>query len=67
MFNSNLSTADRALRIVLGLILLAVALLMPDVAWAGAGWVGVVPLATGLLSWCALYRLFGISTRRGST
>lgn len=66
MFSSNLSTTERTIRIVLGVILLAVALLMPDVAWATAGWIGVVPLATGLLGWCALYRLLGISTRGGS-
>jgi hypothetical protein len=30
-------------------------------AW---GWVGVVPLATGLLGWCPAYRLFGINTCR---
>lgn len=65
MFASNLNTADRVIRIVLGLVLIAVALLMPNVAWASVGWVGVVPLVTGLIGWCALYRLLGLSTRSG--
>lgn len=67
MFTFNLSNTDRVIRVVLGIILLAIALLMPNNAWASVGWVGVVPLATGLIGWCALYRLFGISTRRDQT
>ncbi|HLA34392.1 MAG TPA: DUF2892 domain-containing protein [Rhodocyclaceae bacterium] len=56
---ANVGTIDRALRIAAGLGL---------VAWAGAGsgpvwaWIGVVPLATGLLGWCPPYALLGVST-----
>jgi len=67
MFKSNVSTSDRVIRVVVGIVLIAMALLIPDVAWAKAGWIGVVPLATGLLGWCGLYGLLGISTRHRSS
>lgn len=63
MFKTNEGTVDRVLRIVLGLALLA---------WffvdQGAGalhyakLIGVVPLLTGLVGWCPLYSIFGLST-----
>lgn len=56
---SNEHLVDRALRIALGLVLLALVFVGPKTAW---GWVGLVPLATGLLGSCPLYTLFGIST-----
>jgi len=40
---------DRAIRIALGIALLA---------W---GWIGLVPLATGLVGFCPLYRVFGFA------
>jgi len=57
----NMGTVQRAIWIVLGLAL---------VAWAafgsGAyhvwGWIGLVPLATGLAGWCAINAIFGIKT-----
>ncbi len=50
---------DRALRIVLGLVLLALTFLGPKTPW---GWVGLVPLATGLFGVCPLYSILGVST-----
>jgi hypothetical protein len=50
---------DRAVRVVLGLILLALVFVGPQTLW---GLVGIVPLATGLAGTCPLYTLFGIST-----
>jgi hypothetical protein len=50
---------DRTLRIVLGLGLLATAFVGPQTPW---GYLGVVPLLTGLLGSCPLYTLFGFST-----
>ena len=55
----NEGTVDRALRIILGLALIALVFVGPQTAW---GWVGVVPLATGLVGFCPLYRLLGINT-----
>lgn len=51
--------AERVLRVVLGLGLLALVFVGPKTAW---GWIGLVPLATGLIGSCPLYSLVGIST-----
>ncbi len=59
---TNEHAVDRALRIVLGLGLLAIAVVGPKTPF---GYLGVVPLGTGLLGSCPLYSLLGISTRRG--
>lgn len=55
---ANVGGIDRILRIVVGIALVAWALLGGPV-WA---WIGVVPLATGLVGFCALYPLLGINT-----
>ena len=55
----NEGTIDRALRIILGLVLLALVFVGPQTAW---GWIGIVPLATGLIGWCPLYTLLGLNT-----
>lgn len=55
----NEGTIDRALRIILGLALLAIVFVGPQTPW---GWIGLVPLATGLVGFCPLYRLIGINT-----
>ena len=50
---------DRLVRVVLGVGLLSLVWIGPQTPW---GWVGLVPLVTGLVGSCPLYRLFGIST-----
>jgi hypothetical protein len=55
----NEGTFDRALRVILGLVLLSLVFLGPQTPW---GWIGLVPLATGLIGWCPLYTLLGIRT-----
>lgn len=55
----NEGTIDRVLRVVLGLALLAIVFVGPQTPW---GWIGLVPLATGLVGFCPLYRLIGINT-----
>lgn len=55
----NEGTIDRALRIVVGLAVLSLVFVGPQTAW---GWVGLVPLATGLLGFCPLYSILGINT-----
>jgi membrane protein implicated in regulation of membrane protease activity len=55
----NEGTVDRALRIIVGLVLLSLVFIGPKVQW---GWIGIVPLATGLIGWCPLYRLLGMNT-----
>jgi DUF2892 family protein len=55
----NESHLDRALRVVLGLVLLSLVFIGPKTMW---GLIGIVPLATGLIGHCPLYRLVGLST-----
>ena len=50
---------DRILRIVVGIVLIGLAA-TGTVGWWG--WLGVVPLATGLFRFCPMYRLLGMST-----
>ncbi len=57
--NKNVGTLDRSLRIVAGLALIASAATGAVGPW---GWIGIVPLATGLFSWCPVYTLVGIKT-----
>jgi uncharacterized membrane protein YfcA len=57
--NANVGTIDRTVRIVIGLALIAGALSGMIGAW---GWIGVVPLATGVFRFCPAYRLFGLTT-----
>ncbi|MER1968298.1 DUF2892 domain-containing protein [Castellaniella sp. GW247-6E4] len=55
----NIGTTDRILRIIVGLVLIALAA-TGSVGWWG--WIGVIPLATGLFRFCPLYSLLGIRT-----
>ena len=61
----NVGALDRVLRIVLGIALLTFALAGERVAWWG--WLGVIPLATGLAGYCPLYHLLHLSTIRHQT
>jgi len=54
---------DRVIRITAGLVLIALVFTGPQSPW---GWVGVVPLVTGLIGWCPLYRILGISTKKSN-
>ncbi|WP_192984102.1 YgaP family membrane protein [Pseudomonas sp. EggHat1] len=56
---ANVGTLDRSLRIVAGLILIALSLAGVIGLW---GWIGVVPLATGIFRFCPVYPLLGINT-----
>jgi hypothetical protein len=61
----NVGTIDRALRVVVGLALIAFALRLgfPDTGWNWIGWIGVVPLTTALIGNCPAYSVFGFSTK----
>ena len=57
----NIGAIDRGLRILVGLGLLSLWFVLKGSAhWYGL--IGVVPLATALLSWCPAYTLLGIKT-----
>jgi hypothetical protein len=62
MFKTNEGTIDRALRIIAGVVLLALFFLYPDASWRYFTLIGIVPLATGLLGSCPVYSLLGVST-----
>jgi hypothetical protein len=55
----NVGRVDRAVRIVAGLGILSLAFIGPQTAW---GYLGLVPLVTGLIGWCPAYVPFGIKT-----
>jgi hypothetical protein len=61
----NVGTIDRALRVVigLGLIAFAIPLGFPDTGWNWIGWIGVVPLATAIVGNCPGYSVLGFSTK----
>lgn len=59
MFATNVGTADRMLRIILGIGLLSLVFIGPQTPW---GWLGLVPLFTGLMRTCPLYSVFGFNT-----
>lgn len=57
----NEGTLDRALRVLFGLVLIALVFVGPQTPW---GWIGIVPLLTGALGFCPLYTVLGIKTCR---
>lgn len=57
LFPKNEHKIERVIRVVVGV--LSLAFVGPMTAW---GYLGLVPIATGLLGSCPLYTLFGIST-----
>jgi hypothetical protein len=58
----NVGSIDRALRILIGAVLIAGYFLNGDGAYSWLYLVGVIPLATGLLGTCGLYSLLGANT-----
>jgi hypothetical protein len=57
--NANVGTVDRSLRIIVGIALIALAATGQVGVW---GYIGVVPLLTGLFKMCPVYSLFGFNT-----
>lgn len=60
--SQNVGTVDRGIRIVLGIILLALTVYGPKTGW---GYIGLIPLITGVMGWCPLYSILGMSTKAG--
>ena len=50
---------DRLLRVALGVVLIALVFVGPQTPW---GWIGVIPLVTGLVGTCPLYSVLGMNT-----
>jgi hypothetical protein len=59
LFPANVNPIERAIRVVAGLALSSSIFIGPHTAW---GFVGIVPLLTGIAGDCPLYTVFGFST-----
>lgn len=57
----NVGTADRWIRIVVGLVLISLVFVGPKTGW---GWIGIIPLATALINFCPIWAVLKISTRK---
>lgn len=57
----NVGTADRAVRVIAGVGLLSLVFVGPQTPW---GWIGLIPLVTGLVGFCPAYGLFGLKTSK---
>lgn len=55
----NEGKVDRMLRVLAGLVLLALVFTGPQTPW---GWIGLVPLLTGIFGYCPAYSLIGVNT-----
>ena len=55
----NIGSIDKTIRVVIGLTLIALAIMGVGAPWT---WIGVLPLITGLMGTCPAYTLFGCNT-----
>jgi len=56
---TNVGGIDRILRIVVGLVLITLAATGTVGMW---GWIGIMPLLTGVFQFCPAYPLLGVNT-----
>lgn len=59
LMKRNEGTVDRGVRIVLGIALLSLVVVGPQTMW---GLLGLIPLLTGIIGMCPLYRMVGFDT-----
>ena len=55
----NEHTIERVARVGLGIALIALVFVGPQTPW---GWLGLIPLITGLVGSCPIYTVLGVST-----
>jgi hypothetical protein len=55
----NMGAVDKTVRITVGVVLIALTLMGSIGVW---GWIGLVPLITGLLGHCPVYAVLGLDT-----
>lgn len=60
----NEGTVDRILRVIAGIVLLSLTVIGPESPW---GYIGIIPLVTGLVGMCPLYSILGICTLKKAT
>jgi len=56
---TNEGKLDRVIRVILGLVLLSLTVIGPQTMW---GLIGVIPLLTGAVGFCPLYKVLGLKT-----
>ena len=62
----NVGNVDRWIRIVLGVALLSLLVFLNGpIRWIGL--IGLIPLVTGIINFCPIYALLGISTKKDQT
>ncbi|MDH5235908.1 MAG: DUF2892 domain-containing protein [Gemmatimonadota bacterium] len=61
---TNTGSLDRALRALIGLVLVALVFVGPKTPW---GWAGLVLVGTSLLGWCPAYAILGVNTCKRAT
>ena len=61
---ANMGPIDRVARLAIGLTLIAYAIPwgFPPTGWNWVGWIGGVPILTGVIGYCPLYSVLGVST-----
>lgn len=59
MICRNVGAIDRAIRLIVGLVLISLVFFGPQTPW---GWLGLLPLISAALGSCPAYRLFGLNT-----
>jgi hypothetical protein len=65
---ANVGAADRIVRVIIGLVLIAYAIPIgfPATGWNWTGWIGIAPLLTAIISYCPAYGPLGINTRKSN-
>lgn len=64
MFSRNEGSADRNIRVLLGIALLSLTIVGPKSLF---GLIGIIPLLTGLVGFCPIYRVFGFNTAKSDS
>lgn len=59
LFPRNVHDVERAVRVLAGIGLISLVFVGPQTPW---GWIGLLPLSTGLSGTCPAYTVFGFST-----
>ena len=59
IMKQNVHNIERVVRVIIGLVIVSLVFIGPQTAW---GWLGLVPVITGIIGWCPPYALFGFST-----
>ncbi len=58
---ANEGTVDRILRLVIGIVLVSLVFVGPQTP---LGWIGILPIVTGLAGYCPMYRVIGVNTAK---